>query len=233
MDNTVGSLTKLQRSIVIGTILGDGYLRIISGRKNALLEINHSITQREYVDWKYTMLKSIAGSPPKERISGVNRRAYRFYSKQLPEFTELFNQFYKNGKKIIPQNIVLNPMSIAVWFMDDGSYCRESDVYLNTQQFSLKDQKMLSNVLTRIGLKTTLNKDKQYYRLRFLKESIPKLKTMIGEFIIPSMRYKFGYNPVETFPIKSGGVAVYTAANTPDASVSTEDEDIVHTVSNN
>jgi hypothetical protein len=39
MENTVGSLTEEQRSILIGTLLGDGTLR----RKiNTLLEINHS-----------------------------------------------------------------------------------------------------------------------------------------------------------------------------------------------
>jgi hypothetical protein len=59
MGNTVGSLTQLQRSIIIGSLLGDGYVRIVDGRKDAFLEINHSISQKEYVDWKYEMLQSI------------------------------------------------------------------------------------------------------------------------------------------------------------------------------
>ena len=46
MDNTVGSLTQYQKSLIIGTIFGDGYLRIIPGRKNAFLEINHSFSQK-------------------------------------------------------------------------------------------------------------------------------------------------------------------------------------------
>lgn len=50
MDNTVGSLTQLQKSVVIGTMLGDGYIRKMKGRKNAFLEINHSLKQKEYVD---------------------------------------------------------------------------------------------------------------------------------------------------------------------------------------
>ena len=52
MDNTVGSLTQLQKSLIAGSILGDGYMRIIPGRKNAFLEINHSYRAKEYVDWK-------------------------------------------------------------------------------------------------------------------------------------------------------------------------------------
>jgi len=67
MDNTVGSLTQLQKSIIIGCILGDGYLRIFPGRKNALMEINHSAKAKDYVDWKYSALKNVSGSPPKIR----------------------------------------------------------------------------------------------------------------------------------------------------------------------
>jgi len=63
----VGSLTQEQKSLIIGTILGDGYLRIIPRRKNAFLEVNHSANQRDYVDWKYSILRSIVKSGPKLR----------------------------------------------------------------------------------------------------------------------------------------------------------------------
>ena len=124
MDDTVGSLTQLQKSLIIGSILGDGYMRILPRSKNAILEINHSFKQKEYVDWKYASLKNIAVSPPKTRKGNNGRLAYRFYSKQLPKLTKLYGLFYKNGKKIIPENITLNPFILAIWFMDDGSKCR-------------------------------------------------------------------------------------------------------------
>ncbi len=189
MDNTVGSLTQLQRSVIIGSILGDGYLRIFPGRKNTLMEFNHSFKQKEYVDWKYSILKNISGSVPKIRSNG-QRIAYRFYSKQLSELTELYKMFYKNGKKIIPKNINLDPIILSAWFMDDGSKCRSVDVYLNTQQFCITDQKKLILALEKLGLKTALNKDKIYYRLRFLKSSLLKLRGLLKDKIIPSMQYK-------------------------------------------
>ncbi len=190
MDNTVGSLTQQQKSLIIGTLLGDGYLRIFQGRKNALLEINHSFTQKEYVDWKYEILKNISGSPPKARKGNGSRIAYRFYSKQLPELTALYRLFYKKKRKVIPRAITLDPMSLAVWFMDDGSRSRSTDIYLNTQQFNVRDQRKLVQALERLGLEATLNKDKSYYRLRFLKHSLPKLRALLIEGIIPSMKYK-------------------------------------------
>jgi hypothetical protein len=43
-----------------------------------------------------------------------------------------------------------------------------------------------------MGLDGTLNKDKEYYRIRFSSSSIPKLYGIIGKYIIPSMKYKIG-----------------------------------------
>lgn len=197
MDNTEGSLTQLQKSFIIGTLLGDGYIRRVKGRKDAFLEVNHSITQKEYVEWKYEILKNLTRSGPKSRNGNGKRIAYRFFTKQNPVFTKIMDLFYKNKKKCIP-DLKLDPMMLAVWFMDDGSRCSSDNVYLNTQQFSKEDQYKLLGFLEKVGLSGTLNKDKQYFRIRFKASSIPKLFGMIKQFIIPSMKYKLGYDPVET-----------------------------------
>lgn len=198
MDNTVGSLTQIQRSIIIGTLLGDGYLRIVPGRKDALLEINHSFSQKEYVDWKYEMLKSLCKSGPVIRKGNGTRIAYRFTTRQHLELTELKALFYKNGVKQIPRGVVLNPMMLAVWFMDDGSKCRESDVYLNTQQFAHEDQEYCLVLLASVGINASLNRDKEYWRIRIKKDSLPNFFATIRKFIIPSMTYKLNHDPVET-----------------------------------
>jgi hypothetical protein len=198
MDNTVGSLTQFQKSVIIGSILGDGYIRIASGRKDAFLEMNHSVKAKEYVDWKYSILKNICQSPPHQRRIDEKRVAYRFFTKQHREITNLLNLFYKNGKKAVPFQLKLNSLILAVWFMDDGSKSRKNDIYLNSHQFSLKDQRKLLYLLRELGLKARLNRDKGYYRIRFLKESVPKLNEMIFPFIVPSMKYKLSYGPVET-----------------------------------
>lgn len=192
MGNTVGSLTKLQRSIIIGTILGDGYLRIISGKKNALLEINHALSQKAYVDWKYEMLKAFCKSGPKSRQSNGTRIAYRFNTRQHPEITTFYRTFYGEGKKGIPDNLTLDPIMLAVWFMDDGSRCRASDVYLNTQQFAQEDQERLRAMLSIFKIESSLNKDKKYSRIRIKKSSIPVLFETISPYILPSMAYKIG-----------------------------------------
>ena len=198
MDNTVERLNQFQKSVIIGTLLGDGYTRIVPGRQNAFLEINHALSQKEYVLWKYDVLKGIRAGAPKERKGNGQRKAIRFYTRQSEELTSLHFMFYKNGTKVIPENLALDPVMLAVWFMDDGSRCRDSDVYLNTQQFDKKSQEALLKMLSDIGLDATLNKDKQYQRIRFLKKSVPKLFSLIKPYIIPSMKYKIGLESVET-----------------------------------
>lgn len=200
MDNTVGrlnqKLSKLQKSLIIGSILGDGYIRILEGRHDAFLEINHSSKAKKYVDWKYQILKNICVSAPKERVSGVNRKAYRFFTKQSEEITSLYNLYYKDKKKIISKTLKLDPVILAVWYMDDGSKTINKDnskninIYINTQQFSMNDQKFLLHALRELNIKARLNKDKQYYRIRILKESINTFMQVIDKEMEYSMRYK-------------------------------------------
>ncbi len=93
MDNTVERLNQFQKSIIVGTILGDGYIRIVPGRRDAFLEINHTLNQREYVIWKYEMLKGIRAGAPKIRKGNGTRIAIRFHTRQSEELTVLHRFF--------------------------------------------------------------------------------------------------------------------------------------------
>lgn len=186
----MGSLTQVQKSVIIGIILGDGYLRIIPRRKNAFLEVNHSADQKDYVDWKYSILQSIVKNRPKLRKGNGKRLAYRFYTRCLPEITDLFGYFYKDGKKRIPNDLKINPLNLAVWYMDDGSRSGGS-VYLNTQQFSREDQiKLQKFLLFQFGINSTLNKDKEYTRIRVITADAKKFCNIIRQFVAQSMSYK-------------------------------------------
>lgn len=191
MDNTVGSLTQEQKSIITGSLLGDGYLRIVSGRKNAFLEVNHSILEKDYVDWKYQELRNLVKSPPKARDGEGGRIAYRFFTKQHPEITKLYQEFYQGREKIIP-NLKLNPLIMAVWFMDDGSKSYRT-YYLNTQRFNPRSQQRLIKILEKqYGIESSLNRDKKYYRIRIKQGSAKRFKKLIQNYIIPTMEYKLG-----------------------------------------
>jgi len=194
MGNTVGSLTQKEKSIIIGSVLGDGYLRIVPGRKNALFEANSSIRQKEYIDWKYRVLKRIVITPPRKRKGNGRRVAYRFSTQQHPDLTKIYQRFYCDRKKIIPE-FQLNPLIMAVWFMDDGSKTYNS-YYLNTQGFDYLSQERLIEILKeQYGIKSSLNRDKIYYRIRVRTESAETLRKLVKPYVIPTMKYKLGETP--------------------------------------
>jgi len=194
----VGSLTSAQHAILVGSLLGDGTLRRQGNRLNALLEVNHAHKHRDYVDWKHQHFQDYILSSPKARKGKGVRIAYRFTTRSLPVFTAYHNWFYVNGIKRIPNDLQLDPLSLAVWFMDDGTRIR-SALYLNTQQFNLQENLFLQKLLLdTFGLQSALNRDKQYFRIRFTTESSKSLRKLIEPYVIECMKYKLANDPVTT-----------------------------------
>jgi hypothetical protein len=190
VGNTVGSLTQEQKSVVIGSLLGDGYLRMFSGRKDAILEINHSIREKDYVDWKAKILGDLVKTLPKARKCNGGRIAYRFSTRSHPELTKLYRQFYTSGRKEVPE-IEIDRIALSIWFMDDGSKER-TGYYLNSQRFSAESQSKLLARLRAYGISASLNRDKQYWRIRITKEGAKKFREVVEPYIHPRMRYKLG-----------------------------------------
>ncbi len=190
-DNTVGSLSEAQRSVIIGSLLGDGAMRC---KTNALIEFNHSIAQKDYVDWKYQHLVDLVGTPPRSRQGNGGRIAYRFVSLSRPELKPFYTAFYSSGRKRVP-DWILTPLALAVWFMDDGSKSYRA-VYLNTQQFDLESQeRLLSMLKEQWGIDATLNRDKTYYRIRIAVRSVDRLREIIGPHLLPQLAYKLPARP--------------------------------------
>ena len=183
----MGSLTERQEAIVIGSLLGDGAMRC---KSNALLEINHSLKQKEYVDWKYNELKNMVSTQPKKRFCNAGRIAYRFTTRSISELTEIYKKFYESGRKIIPGSLKIHPLSLAVWFMDDGCKSYRA-IYLNTQKFNIAEQERLMVLLKeQYDIKSSLNKDKKYYRLRIAVSSVGKFIETIKPYLLPMFCYK-------------------------------------------
>ncbi len=101
-------LTKRQEEILFGKMLGDGSLEN-RGTANSRLQIRHSLKQRDYVDWIYKELSNFVLAMPR-KIGN----AYFFRTRSLPIFTKWRSRFYKNGIKIVPKDISLSTLSLAV-----------------------------------------------------------------------------------------------------------------------
>ena len=180
------SFSQKQLMFIIGSILGDGYLETTT--RGHSLRIHHGITQKEYVEFKYSLISSFVNSKPKR--SG---NAYYFRTVSHPLFTKLRSIFYIDRKKVIPRLFLrknFDPFALAVWIMDDGA-ADKNQLRINTQSFSLEENLWLIKFLqTKFGIKSTINVDKGKYRLRIANSSMNLLKELINPYIIPSMSYK-------------------------------------------
>ena len=180
-------LTALQRDLVIGSILGDGYLMPTTA--GWCLRVSHGRCQRPYVDWKFRFISDYVRTPP--RVCG---RSYYFRTITHPEFIGLREVFYANAaKKAAPIEVMyqeLTTFGLAIWFMDDGA-CDRKQLRINTQCFSREENFALIEFLqAKFGIAARLNKDKDRYRLRIGEASIERFVGLVMPHIVPSMRYK-------------------------------------------
>lgn len=193
--------TKRQKAILIGMVLGDAYLQK-TGKHNARLRVEHSLKQQDYVLWKYQELKNFAQDKPKKIIRfnptwGKTYSYLRFQSHSSPLFGRLREIFYRNGRKIIPKELpklLALPLSLAVWYFDDGSYDRKNmaaSIYI--PKLSLKEQHILQFTLQdNFGLHINIHEKRgNNLALFFPKSETKKLFELIRWNAPRLLQYKF------------------------------------------
>lgn len=125
-------LTEKDKSILIGLLLGDGYIDD-KGR----IYIEHGEKQKDYCIYKAKLLHSVCGGKDIKVHEYIRKRSILKDKKQFKEDTFTTYSFKKqsqsfipirqilydeNRKKHISQEILqyLTPEAIALWWMDDG-----------------------------------------------------------------------------------------------------------------
>lgn len=197
-----------QRIVLIGIILGDGYLQK-TGEKNARIRLEHSEKQEEYLFWKASQFPQFfQGTPQKlKRFNPFYQKQYayvRWQSNASPQIGKFRKLFYRNGQKIIPQELVKifnQPLALAIWFMDDGYfYPRDKIAYIYLPKYSGEERLILLKTLkTNFGLNAVLKEKKRgELVLVFNTSQTRKLFDLIKPFIIPSMSYKISLDPLST-----------------------------------
>jgi len=188
-------LSEKQKAVLIGTLLGDGSLKLRG--KFHRLHIKHSFKQISLVGYKRKIFSNIVSMPTRVFDQSVCDKSYKFcefVTLTHPVFSDYFRLFYRRGKKAIPSNIsdlFISPISLAVWFMDDGSaeyagYC------LNTQCFTFREIVLLKNMLKKnFSLQTTCRKNKNGWIIYIPKSMVKLFTRLIKRFVIPEFRYKF------------------------------------------
>ncbi len=196
-------LNQTQISVLIGSILGDGTLRVPKNAINANFKTEQGLKQKDYVFWKYEVFKEWVLTPPKISLRYDEKRvpyekSWWFRTISHPKLTLFHKMFYKNGVKVIPKQIIdlLDHLALAVWIMDDGSLSRNK-IDISTYSFKLEEIKLLqSALLKKFALETNFYKDRDKgFRMYFRKTETAKLIPLISKFIIPNLAYKILVTP--------------------------------------
>lgn len=132
-----------------------------------------------------------------ESVEGLNY-AYSFTTFSYSNLNWLFEAFYVNKKKVIPDNILLEqyltPRALAFWLMDDGSFHKKGKtVVFCTESFEKGELERLCGFLkVQYDLVCTLQKYRQNYRIYLRVHSFHKFKMLVQPYLHESMLYKLG-----------------------------------------
>lgn len=194
-------MTNIERNIIIGSLLGDGALSKYGRSLNACYRENTGSSQVPYRKWKADKLSNLDF---KSNAKGA------IYSPSHPIYTDLYNLFYPDGKKIIPVKgleILSHPIGLACLFMDDGSLVINNYKKFNTitlfpqiifysQSFTMEENLLLKehikNVFN-INLKLSIRNDGSNYILKINERNqVYKFLDIVEPYVneIPEMKYK-------------------------------------------
>lgn len=201
--NRIGPHNEDILSVIIGSLLGDGYANKRSG-EGVRICYRQSIRHKEYLFWLYTFFYNrgyTSNLKPRQYTRTIKNKEKIYYGYEFNTFTfSSFNwihkMFYNKGKKVMPLNIYeyLTPLALAVWIMDDGGWTNYG-IRIATNSFKLKEIELLQDVLkSKYNLETTIQKIyiRDQYSLYIKKQSVDKLRNIVGPYIHFSMLYKLG-----------------------------------------
>jgi len=191
------TMSDRQKQLLEGMLLGDGHLERQKGALAARLKIEHSVSQAAYVAWKHDEWRDWVSTPPRERQKrnrlGTLSTNIGFSTLAHVELERFRERFYRDRRKVVPEDLELTPLSMALWFMDDGSrkssQCR--GLYLNTQSFTAAEVELLRWVMKRdIGVETSVRKQTDGLQMYIPSPSVAGFIAVIVSDLLPSMMYK-------------------------------------------
>lgn len=196
-----------QTAVVVGSLFGDASL--LWSRKDRVPNFyeNHAMRQIDYLKWKAAML----GRPDSVKIrlmthgysKGKLIPYFQFRDRALLGLEPLFYRTEANGKrrKIVTRKglelLVASPLSLAVFYQDDGEYNYYSNQsILYSSDFTMQENEMMATRFrellganVRVGLKR-----KRYPKLLLSTTATDRFIEIVKPFVHKSMLYKIDQN---------------------------------------
>ena len=194
-------LSKTQKEVLVGLILGDGHLETQDKGKTYRLKVEHSLNQKDYLEWLFAQFKDwVNTDKPYVKVRKDGRKSIGFTTYSHGVFRFYAHQFYnQNGVKHIPKKHmfkrVLTPLALSIWFMDDGSRksLKHKTYNIYTLAYSKRDLRIVQEVLLeKFAVETSLHKQGKAWRIYIPSKSAEKFTKLIEKFVLKfsSMKHK-------------------------------------------
>lgn len=202
--------SEFQKSLLIGSVLGDGHLEKRSRLKHVLFREEHSVHQTQWLKWKHDNLKPFTTANTWIRDRGDQmlmpdgkggKKMYNIANVIAmstgthPYLTYLHSEFYVNRIKIVPKMLMeskFDMVTLAVLIGDDGSLNRNI-IVICTDSFSYSEVMILKEMIERIFNGGVTVRTKQAGKPRLYLSRFNDDKKFVSELrdILPKcMHYK-------------------------------------------
>ena len=197
-DLRATEFSQRQKDICFGSLLGDAYLR--PSGNNASLSFTQGEKQLDYLRWKYHEFSNFVTNKDfyisRHDFRG-NLPTYSFSTISHPFLGLVRRLCYPDGRKKVSRLWLeqLSPLSVAVWYMDDGSINkRYKTITLCTNSFCVEEQQLLIEYLENsygITAKLEPRRNGQFV-LRINASQSKAFLDIVAPHIPDCMNYKLG-----------------------------------------
>ena len=175
-----------QRSLLIGSMLGNGSVGTEAHTWKSSFHEMHSIKQMNYHRWRAGILRlllsSRSESSRKDEVTNIDgvfsrtggrKRVCYFSINRHDIVSELAGMFIRDGKKCITQEVLdaIDERAICAWFLDDGSCGNRSKKKgkvklqgkISTMGFTAEDVDRLAQRMCDLGFECHSTKSRELY----------------------------------------------------------------------
>lgn len=194
-ENQPINIAPKEMEIIIGTVLGDATLRRTN--KNAFYVVSHSAKQKEYCKFITDELSALGSKFYHSKRITPDERTGKLYESYIcrlpanPALNYIYEKFYPNGKKIIPNDIwfsyYFTERALAFLYMDDGNKTTHGYAIATmcfTEEDILEFRKLLFN---KFNLETSMFSD---HRIYIKAKSAEHFKNIVAPYMHETMMYK-------------------------------------------
>lgn len=199
-------ISKEQKSLLIGLLLGDGTIT-----NHPDFRIMHSEKQKAYIEWKIKIMDEFGikngGLKVYKSTSGYNKGQNVLAVRLSTNATiKALRRTVYTPKKTITRRLLnwLNPLGLAIWYMDDGCINVNTSKQRSSIQHTIKIATCVDEPTVEIiieyfkevwGIKFRKFKEKELYSIASsTEEDCSKFIEIIKPYIIPEFLYKIRKN---------------------------------------